>query len=71
MRKFAVLFAFAASLALTGATMWKAEAAPAAGAAPVAVSAWTINNIMHAACRGRGARCPHGWVWNGHRCRPC
>jgi hypothetical protein len=71
MRKYAVLFAFAASLAFTGATTWKAEAAPAAGAAPIAVSAWTINDIMHASCRGRGAHCPRGWVWNGHRCRPC
>ena len=69
MKKLVVLFAFA--LALGGAMTLKAEAAPTAGARQLAVSAFTINNIMHAACRHRGAHCPRGFIWNGHRCRPC
>ena len=67
MKTFAIVFAFAAALAFGGA----AQAAPTAGATQLAVSAWTINSIMHAACRHRGAHCPRGFVWNGHRCRPC
>jgi hypothetical protein len=27
--------------------------------------------VKPAACRGMGAHCPPGFVWNGHRCRPC
>jgi hypothetical protein len=27
--------------------------------------------VKLAACRGTGAHCPPGYVWNGHRCRPC
>jgi hypothetical protein len=71
MRSFAALLAFAVIGDLTAATSWKAEAAPVAGASQIAISAWTINDIMHAACRERGAHCPRGFVWNGHRCRPC
>jgi hypothetical protein len=71
MKRFTILFAFAVALAFTGATTWKAEAAPTAGASQLAVSAWTINGIVHAACRHRGRHCPRHFIWNGHRCRPC
>jgi hypothetical protein len=27
--------------------------------------------VKPAACRGTGAHCPPGYVWNGYRCRPC
>jgi hypothetical protein len=27
--------------------------------------------VKQAACRGTGAHCPPGYVWNGYRCRPC
>jgi hypothetical protein len=71
MSRFALLFAFAAIAGFMTTASWKAEAAPTAGAKQIAVSAWTINDIMHAACRHRGAHCPRGFIWNGHRCRPC
>jgi hypothetical protein len=66
-KKGAIVLAFAATVVLSG----TAQAAPTAGAKSIAVSAWTINAIMHAACRGRGLHCPHHFFWNGHRCRPC
>jgi hypothetical protein len=31
----------------------------------------TEKPIVHAACRGWGAHCPPGYVWNGYRCVPC
>lgn len=71
MRKLSLAFALAAAVAFTGAATWGAQAAPTSGAGQLAASAWTVNNIMHAACRHRGAHCPRHFVWNGHRCRPC
>ncbi len=71
MTKFAITFAVAAAIGTFGALTFKAEAAPAAGAKQIGAAALTINDIKDAACRGRGAHCPPGYVWNGHRCVLC
>jgi hypothetical protein len=71
MTKFAISFAVAVAIVSFGAVTWKAEATPAAGAKQIGASALTITDIKQAACRGSGAHCPPGYIWNGNRCRPC
>ena len=51
---------------------WHAEAMPTVGAAQIRATADSIaTTAKPAACRGWGARCPPGYVWNGARCVPC
>lgn len=71
MPKSAVAFTFAALIVLVSTMAWRAEATPWAGAKQIAAAKMTINDIQKAACRGTGAHCPPGYVWNGNRCRPC
>ena len=71
MTKFFVSLAIAAAIVCAGALTWKAQATPAAGAKQIATSAFSIRDVQNAACRGRGAHCPPGFVWNGHRCVLC
>jgi hypothetical protein len=71
MRRSAVAFAFAALIVFIGTMAWRAEAAPWAGAKQIAATKLTISDVQKAACRGSGAHCPPGYIWNGNRCRPC
>jgi len=56
------LSALVLSIGQAGATVVNGKAAAAAQA---------MTPIKPAACRGFGARCPPGSVWNGRRCVIC
>ncbi len=71
MRALTMTFALAAAILLTAASGWTSQAVAASGAAKLGVTAQQVNPLKPAACRGRGAHCPPGFIWNGRRCVPC
>ena len=71
MRSKIMTLGLTAAILLATASVWRAEAMVAPGSAKVGVAAQSFTPIKPAACRGRGAHCPWGLVWNGHRCVPC
>jgi hypothetical protein len=54
-----------------GLMAWKAEAMVGAGATQLRTVVETAGPVSPAACRGGGAHCPPGYVWNGNRCVAC
>ena len=71
MRAVAITLVLTAAILFAGAMKWKAEATVWAGAAHIGTAAQSADPIKPAACRGSGAHCPPGYVWNGNRCVPC
>jgi hypothetical protein len=71
MSRYAVPLALAAAIVFIGAMTWNAQATPNAGAKQIGMNALSIKDIKQAACRGNGAHCPPGYIWNGNRCAPC
>ena len=61
----------ASAIVCVGLGAWNAKALVGAGAAQLGTAAETVKPAENAACRGWGAHCPPGVVWNGHRCVPC
>jgi hypothetical protein len=70
-----LLVAMIAAVAMVSVATFAAEAQMSRGAtfikAAAEKSAAEKPKVENAACRGRGAHCPPGYVWNGHRCVPC
>ena len=72
MRTMILTLGLTAAILFAAASSWKAEATVAQGAAKIGTAAQSAATpIKPAACRGGGAHCPPGWVWNGRRCVPC
>jgi hypothetical protein len=71
MRKAAITVAMTTVIMCAGLMAWQAHAMLGAGAAQLSTAAKTVSPIGPAACRGSGAHCPPGYVWNGNRCVPC
>ncbi len=71
MHRLAITVGVAAGILLGGLMAWRADAMVFAGAAQVSTAAKSAGPVSPAACRGRGAHCPPGYVWNGNRCVPC
>lgn len=70
MRKLA--FALAAAALLSAVSLsWNAEATIVSAASQIRAAVHTVKPVTNAACRGTGAHCPPGYVWNGRRCVPC
>jgi hypothetical protein len=72
MHKLSITIVVAAAAFLCGGLLARhAEAMISAGAAQIRAAAEKAVTVEPAACRGRGAHCPPGYVWNGRRCVPC
>jgi hypothetical protein len=71
MLRLAITLAMTAMMMCAGLAAWKADAMVGSGAAQLSTAAKAAGPIAPAACRGSGAHCPPGYVWNGNRCVPC
>jgi hypothetical protein len=71
MQRLAITLAMTTVILSTGLVAWKADAMVGSGAAQLSTAAKAAGPIAPAACRGSGAHCPPGYVWNGARCVPC
>lgn len=70
MTRFAAILA--ATAMILGSMIWTANAQTQGFGAGFHTQIQNATPIVEpAACRGTGAHCPPGYVWNGHRCRPC
>jgi hypothetical protein len=69
MRNLFVTMIAAAAMVVVG--LFAAQAQTSRGAISMKAAAQNNTVVENAACRGRGAHCPPGYVWNGHRCVPC
>jgi len=71
MRRLAIGFVIAAAVLGAGLVAWRAEATTLSAAARLGAAPQSLESVKNAACRGTGAHCPPGYVWNGRRCVPC